>query len=149
VVSGVPFRASGKCPAYEVNPRIASAVQAKQTRDNKQFETLVARLDAREERKQRWEDRQSQIAEALSFGNSEQDSAAGASPAAEEVPATAVASAPAPAEMQQVETAFAAKEKPGGSSTAGFFKRWIPFGPKAAEAGVGPISTEVVPAAKP
>jgi murein L,D-transpeptidase YafK len=63
LVDGVPFRASAKCPAYEVSPRIAMAVAAKQNRDSEKFETIVARLDAREERKQRWEDRQSQIAE--------------------------------------------------------------------------------------
>ncbi|WP_422020716.1 L,D-transpeptidase family protein [Roseibium sp.] len=151
LVDGVPFRASAKCPAYEVSPRIAMAVAAKQNRDSEKFETIVARLDAREERKQRWEDRQSQIAEVLSFGDEGTEAAvAAASEAAPaETPPTAVANAESPAENQPVEAAFAANNESRTSSTANFFKRWVPFGPKAAEAGVGPIATDVVPAQKP
>ncbi|MEO9525990.1 MAG: transcriptional regulator, partial [Roseibium sp.] len=50
-----------------------------------------------------------------------------------------------------VETAFAPPAPPKGNSTVGkFFKRWVPFGPKASdEAGVGPITTDIVPGQKP
>ncbi len=152
LVEGVPFRASGKCPEYQVSPRIASEVALKQKRDDEKYQQIAARLDAREERRQRRAERSTRIAEALGGG--------------EETPATETASADTPqpaadatgtataatdkASDPAVETAFADPEKSGGSSVGGFLRRWAPFGAKASEeAGVGPITTDVVPAAKP
>ncbi|QDG75501.1 murein L,D-transpeptidase family protein [Labrenzia sp. PHM005] len=147
LVDGVPFRASSKCPAYEVNPRIAMAVQAKQNRDDEKFQKLAARMDAKEELKKRWETRQKTFANAISAGEADAPQTAATETAA--APATPAPITASPAEKQPVETAYAAKESAPGRSATGFFKRWIPFGSKAAEAGVGPIATEVVPAAKP
>lgn len=148
LVDGVPFRASAKCPAYEVSPRIAMAVQAKQIRDDEKFEKLAARMDAKDELKKRWASRQTKPADTAVAGN-DAPPAPSATETAAATSSTPAPAAAAPAQEQPVETAYAAKDKPKGGSAAGFFKRWIPFGPKASEAGVGPISTEVVPAAKP
>jgi len=159
LVEGVPFRASGKCPDYQVSPRIASVVASKQKRDNEKYQQIAARLDAREERQKRWEERSNALAEVL--GGGEDDTLP-------ESTATAAADAEAPAEPPQqtaeaapesqkrpgaaVENAYAAQDQSGGGSSVGsFFKRWVPFGPKASDegAGVGPIATDVVPGAKP
>jgi len=159
LVEGVPFRASGKCPDYQVSPRIASVVAAKQKRDNEKYQQIAARLDAREERQKRWEERSNALAEVLGGGEEE-------APAEETATAAVTPDAPV-AETQQtaeaapgaikrpgaaVENAYAAQDQSGGGSSVGsFFKRWVPFGPKASDegAGVGPIATEVVPAVKP
>lgn len=160
LVEGVPFRASGKCPDYQVSPRVASVVAAKQKRDNEKYQQLASRLDAREERQKRWEERSNALAEAIGGGEEE-------APATETATAAATPDAPAAEQSQQtveaapgaikrpgaaVENAYAAQEQSGGGSSVGsFFKRWVPFGAKASDegAGVGPIATEAVPAAKP
>lgn len=162
LVEGVPFRASAQCPDYEVNPRIAMAVAAKQNRDTEKFDQIVARHEAREDREQRWEDRQSQIAEILSFGNDGEAQTAGtitgSTPSGtvteDQTQAAADGAPAAPQANPAVETAFSAPQDTGGGSAAGrFFKRWVPFGAKAAEAGpgaeVGTIDTDIVPSAKP
>ncbi|WP_299818553.1 murein L,D-transpeptidase family protein [uncultured Roseibium sp.] len=166
LVQGVPFRASAKCPDLKISPRIASAVSAKQRKDNEKFQMLAARFDAREERQKRWEERSNRIAEVLGGGQEDQaaetavagtDAETGAQPVATDQPVeTAATEAVSAPEAQKrpgaaVETAFVAEEKPRGGSVGGFFKRWVPFGPKTADEGdgVGPIATEVVPAAKP
>ncbi|MCK7612396.1 L,D-transpeptidase family protein [Roseibium sediminicola] len=162
LVEGVPFRASGKCPDYQVNPRIASVIAAKQKRDNEKYQQLASRLDAREERQKRWDERSNALAEVLGGGEEEtpatETATAAAAPAAPEAPVeqpqqTADA---APGAIKRpgaaVENAYAAQEQSGGGSSVGsFFKRWVPFGAKASDegAGVGPIATEAVPAAKP
>lgn len=159
LVEGVPFRASAKCPEYQVSPRLASAVASKQKKDNTKFQQLAARYDAREERQKRWEDRSNRLAEVLGGGEDTQTAATDAGANAPATPAQQTASAsapetPAPAAdtpSSTVETAFAPQENSRGSSVGGFFKRWVPFGSKATNesASVGAISTEVVPAAKP
>jgi murein L,D-transpeptidase YafK len=159
LVDGVPFRASAKCPEYQVSPRIASAVASKQRLDNKKYQQLAARYDAREDRQQRWDERSNKLAEALGGGNDTLPvtTEAGTTPPAEQPTQTAsTTNEAAPASTKKpgsvVETAYVSKEKPkGNGSVGGFFKRWVPFGQKASDegAGVGPISTEVVPAAKP
>ncbi|WP_068418941.1 murein L,D-transpeptidase family protein [Labrenzia sp. OB1] len=166
LVQGVPFRASAQCPDLKISPRIASAVSAKQRKDNAKFQMLAARFDAREERQKRWEERSNRIAEVLGGGQEDQatgtavagtDAETGAQPAGTDQPVeTAATEAVNAPEVQKrpgaaVETAFVAEEKPRGGSVGGFFKRWVPFGPKTADegGGVGPIATEVVPAAKP
>ncbi|MHA7776146.1 L,D-transpeptidase family protein [Roseibium sp. M-1] len=162
LVQGVPFRASAKCPDYQVTPGLASAVAAKQRRDNEKFQQLAARYDARDERQKRWDERSSRIAETLGTANADNppvETAKTETPAAE-TPAsqpveTATAAAEAPEAQQRpgtaVETAFAPQEDTKGSSVGGFFKRWVPFGAKASDEGasVSPIQTEIVPAAKP
>jgi murein L,D-transpeptidase YafK len=168
IVEGVPFRASAKCPDYQVSPRVASVVAEKQKRDNEKFQQLAARFDAREERQKRWEERSSRLAEALGGGTDTETQtdtqtaaadAAGtpetATPAPGAVVSTAAAAEAAPEAQKRpgaaVETAFAPQETSGGSTVGKFFKRWVPFGPKASddETTVGPITTEIVPASKP
>ena len=165
LVEGVPFRATAKCPDYQVNPGLATAVAAKQRRDNEKFQQLAARYDAREARQSRWEERSSRIAATLGTANADnppvETAAAGAAdtPPAEagEAAATATAATVAVPAVPQatettVETAFAPQEQAeSGSSVGGFFKRWVPFGAKASDEGavIGPIETEIVPDAKP
>lgn len=163
LVEGVPFRASGKCPDYQVSPRIASVVAAKQKRDNEKYQQIASRLDAREERQKRWEERSNRLADVLGGGEDETPATdtATATATAETTPETPVEQPQQTAEATPeatkrpgaaVENAYAAQDQSGGGSSVGsFFKRWVPFGPKASEegAGVGPIATEVVPAAKP
>ncbi|MEP3045549.1 MAG: murein L,D-transpeptidase family protein [Roseibium sp.] len=141
LVEGVPFRASAQCPVYEVNPRIEQSVAQKQRLDDEKYQKLAAKFDARDARQRRREERQVEVAE------TEIDDA--------EVPVeTATAEAPVPevatpSPGSAVETAYVDENATKKNPVGGFFKRWAPFGPKAAEAGIGPISTEVVPAAKP
>ncbi|MES0883675.1 murein L,D-transpeptidase family protein [Roseibium sp. SCP14] len=159
LVEGVPFRASAKCPDYQVSPRIATAVASKQRKDNEKFQQLAARFDARDERQKRWEERSNRFAEALGGGEDETQAAAvtADAPAVVKQPAQtadkAAENAPVPQQQpdQAVETAFAPQEQSGGSSVGGFFKRWVPFGPKATEEApsAAPAATDVVPSAKP
>jgi len=165
LVEGVPFRASAKCPEYQVHPSIASAVNSKQRLDNEKFQKLAARYDAREERQQRWEERSSRLAEALGAGDDEADLTTAAIESGDQTvsgeaapAAAAVANAPAPTdagstEGTAVETAFAPQDQSRGSATGRFLKRWVPmpFGSKTTEeeSQAAPITTEVVPAAKP
>ncbi|WP_269585184.1 L,D-transpeptidase family protein [Roseibium sp. Sym1] len=158
LVEGVPFRASGKCPEYQVSPRIASVVAAKRKRDNEKYQQLAARLDAREERQKRWEERSNKLAEVLGGGEDGEVTETAATDAAPATPAeqpqqTAEAAPEATKRPgAAVENAYAAQDQSGGGSAVGsFFKRWVPFGPKASDegAGIGPITTEIVPAAKP
>ncbi|GAB4510993.1 MAG: hypothetical protein Tsb0019_06000 [Roseibium sp.] len=163
IVAGVPFRASAKCPDYQVSPRIASAVAAKQKQDNEKFQQLAARFDAREERQKRWEERSSRLAEVLGGGDDAEtqtvatdtgDTPETAVPAPGSIVSTASAAETAPDAQKRpgaaVETAFAPQDSSGGSTVGKFFKRWVPFGPKASdEPTVGPIDTDIVPDAKP
>ncbi|MEO9773282.1 murein L,D-transpeptidase family protein [Roseibium sp.] len=161
LVEGIPFRASAKCPDYRVSPRIASVVASKQKRDNEKYQQIAARLDAREERQKRWEERSNRLAEALGGGEEDTVTAAADTDAAtagtpDNPVETVTAATGTAAEAQKrpgaaVETAFAPPAPPKGNSTVGkFFKRWVPFGPKASdEAGVGPITTDIVPGQKP
>ena len=157
LVDGVPFRASAKCPDYQVNPRIASAVAAKQKKDNEKFQQIASRLDAREERQQRWEERSNRLAEVLGGGDDDAAPAVETAAANSETPPAAAQQTVADTPETQrrpgsaVESAFVATEQSRSGAVGGFFKRWVPFGPKATDegAGVGPISTQIVPAAKP
>lgn len=147
LVEGVPFKASAKCPDYEIPARLEQLVAKKQRKDEEKFQQIVARADAREERKKRWEEKQTQIAEILGGGTADEEPAA-----AEATAATETASADeGTAEQKEAGQVFALQAKPQESRTAGFFKRWVPFGNKAedTESTVGPIETTIVPAAKP
>lgn len=130
------FYASGNCPDYQVNPLLQNAVLAKQVKDNEEFEKLVAKLEARAERKERWEQRESSIASFVRGGQDEtNDIVAGkTSEATGEV--------------------VAAKAKPDAEapkqSSASFLTKWIPFGTKQAEATPASASAlDITPAAKP
>ena len=162
LVEGVPFRASAKCPEYQVHPSISSAVASKQSKDDEKFQQLAARFDAREERQQRRDERNKRIAEVFGNAGDETEITTATIPSADQPAsaagdASAVAAANAPAGTQgetgetAVETAFAPQEQSSGSVAGRFLKRWVPFGSKTteAEAGVGPITTDVVPGAKP
>ncbi len=153
VIEGVPFKASAKCPDYQVSPRLQQLVAKKQSQDEEKFQQIVAKLDAREERQKRWEDTQTKVASALGSGE-EAVEAAAPSDESEVVTASteAAAGAIAPRPGTTVETAFAPK-KPDTGTAGSFFSRWVPFGAKAADETpspeVGEIATEIVPAAKP
>jgi len=157
LVEGVPFRASAKCPEYQVHPSISSAVAAKQSKDDEKFQQLAARFDAREERQQRREERNKRIAEVFGNAGDETEITTATIPSADQPASEAVAAASAPADAQgetdaaAVETAFAPQEQSSGSAAGRFLKRWVPFGSKTteAEASVGPITTDVVPGTKP
>ncbi|MET1415883.1 murein L,D-transpeptidase family protein [Roseibium sp. HPY-6] len=161
LVEGVPFRASAQCPDYEVHPSIATAVASKQSKDDEKFQQLASRFDARDERQQRREERNKRIAEVFGNAGDETEITTATIPSADqpasEASASALAAANSPADAQgetdatAVETAFAPQEQSSGSVTGRFLKRWVPFGSKTteAEAGVGPITTDVVPGAKP
>ncbi|WP_306141958.1 murein L,D-transpeptidase family protein [Roseibium sp. MMSF_3412] len=161
LVEGVPFRASAKCPEYQVHPSISSAVASKQSKDDEKFQQLAARFDAREERQQRRDERNKRIAEVFGNAGDETEITTAKIPPADEpaseAAASAVAAASAPADAQgetegtAVETAFAPQEQSRGGVAGRFLKRWVPFGskPTEAEAGVGPITTNIVPGAKP
>ncbi len=155
LIEGVPFRASAKCPDYEVAPRLQQLVAQKQRKDEKEFETLVAKLEARESRQKRWEETQSKLANVIGGnGNAAEINASEETTAP--VPGAAVASkspgAIAPRPGTSVETAFA-PSKPDTGTTGSFFSRWVPFGAKASDETpspeVGEISTEITPEAKP
>lgn len=150
LVEGVPFKASAKCPDYEVPARLEQLVAKKQRKDQEKYQEIVARADAREERKKRWEEKQTQIAEILGGGNADEEPAAAAA-ATEATAETETASSDAGTPEQKSGQVFALQAKPKDSRTAGFFKRWVPFGNKAEdnESTVGPIETTIVPAAKP
>jgi hypothetical protein len=149
LVEGVPFkRFTAKCPAYDVPSRLEQLVAKKQRKDDEKFQQIVARADAREERKKRWEEKQTQIAEALGGGNADTETAEATEASAGTETASTEAGTP---EQKQSGQVFALQAKPKESRTAGFFKRWVPFGNKAEdnESTVGPIDTTIVPAAKP
>lgn len=159
LVAGVPFRATAKCPEYEVPARLQQLVSQKQRQDETKYQQIVARLDAREERKRRWEERQTQLANVLGGGKDDP------APAAEgDAGETTTAAAPPPASdattieaaserpgSTGVATAFAPDTQSGGGSVTGVLKRWLPFGARAAEPEPTVLAPgEVaVPAAKP
>ncbi len=148
LVEGVPFKASAKCPAYEVPTRLQQLVEKKQRQDEAKIQKIVAKAEAKEERKKRWEEKQSQIAELIGAGSDKNADAPAETDAAAAPEATAEAATPQPEKPGSI-VALQAKRKE--SPAAGFFKRWVPFGAKAEdnESTVGPINTEVVPASKP
>jgi murein L,D-transpeptidase YafK len=154
LVEGVPFKAAAKCPDYEVPPRLQQLVQEKQRKDDEKYQQLAARFEARAERQKRWEERQTKFAEAL--GGSAEASADTASGNTETAATEATAAVAAEARPKRpgaaVETqAVALQPEKKESQTAGFFKRWLPFGSKSedTEGTVGPIDTTVTPAPKP
>ena len=154
LVDGVPFRATAKCPAYEVPPRLQQLVQKKQRKDNEKYQQLVARYNAREERQKRWEERQTKIANILGGSDEAGSDATSETTETAATEATAsIASEPQPKRPgAAVDTqAVALQPEKKESPTAGFFKRWLPFGSKTedTEGTVGPIETTVLPAPKP
>lgn len=159
LVEGVPFRATAKCPEYDIPDAIEVAVAQKQRKD----EQKVIEIAAAEERAER---RRAQIA-AL-FGNSEADKAGETAPAAgtsqsaavaattaapaaasgTTAPAATATAATATTEAATQQTAFAATEK---KTSGGFFSRLFSRGSgDEAEAADGtPDPDAPVPPAKP
>ncbi|QGZ37359.1 transcriptional regulator [Stappia indica] len=163
LVEGVPFRATAKCPEYDIPDAIEVAVAQKQRKD----EQKIIEIAAAEERAER---RRAQIA-AL-FGNSEADKAgetaetpgettpaAGtsqpvavaattAAPAAATAREATATAATATTEAATQQTAFAATEK---KTSGGFFSRLFSGGSSdEAEAADGtPDPNAPVPPAKP
>ncbi|MTH98087.1 murein L,D-transpeptidase family protein [Roseibium sp. RKSG952] len=164
IVEGVPFRATAKCPDYEVPARLQQLVDQKQSKDNEKFQQIVARIEAREERQRRWEERQSQIAGFLGGGDDEEapvataveeDSTAlaTADTVSGEAASGAVAAAPVrPGSATGVASAFAAPSQQDDDGVGAVIKRWLPFGgTREAEASVSfdPVEPAAVPEAKP
>ncbi|EFO33378.1 pollen allergen Poa pIX/Phl pVI [Roseibium sp. TrichSKD4] len=152
LVDGVPFRATAKCPDYKVPDRTAMLVAQKQSTDEEKFQTIVARIEAREERKERWEERQKAIAGLLgSDAPAAAEATVEAGSAAADGAATAVAVAPKQRPEGDVATAYAPAQKSDSGTPGGFMKRWLPFGSKTTEetATVGSIEGAAAPAPKP
>lgn len=155
LVEGVPFRATAKCPEYKVPDRVALLIDHKQREDEKKFETIVAKLEAREERQKRWDERQKAIAGVLGGGQAASVDVAGSAPASEQtepVAAEVAAATAAPKERPEgeVATAYAPSDQSGGTP-GNFLKRWLPFGEKTTDdtTTVGPIETSAAPVPKP
>ena len=115
---------------------------------------MAARYEARAERQKRWEERQTKFAKAPGDATEASTDETSENTEAAAAEATAfVAAAPqqtrpgAAVETQAVALQSEKKESP----TAGFFKRWLPFGPKSedTEGTVGPIDTTATPEPKP
>ncbi|WP_208995306.1 L,D-transpeptidase family protein [Roseibium hamelinense] len=161
LVEGVPFRATAKCPEYEVPARLQQLVQQKQSEDDKKFQQIVARLDAREERQRRWEERQSQIANFLG-GN---DEGGLAQPSSDTADAGSAVAAAVPEETAAPGAIQAASQRPGSATTGvatafapetqssdgvgGIIKRWLPFGGARGEETPSATGSIAVPEAKP
>ncbi|MEJ8475850.1 L,D-transpeptidase family protein [Roseibium algae] len=156
LVKGVPFRASAKCPAYEVSPRLQQLVDQKQRKDEEKYQQIVAKMEAKEERKKRWEEKKTKIASVIGTDSETPeatiDQATAATGAAVSVTPAAAPGAITPQPGTTITTAFT-PQKPEVGTTKSFFKRWVPFGAKAQDdtpsPGVGEIATEISPAAKP
>lgn len=149
LVEGVPFRATAKCPAYDVPDSIEVAVNKMQQRDEEKIRQIA-------EAEIRAEKRKAQLA-AIFGGGSDADTAP-VDPAADAQPATpaasgaGVATASAPADQPDQaasQTAFAAEPAPAKSS-GGFFSRIFSSGNEAQNASVGTADPDApVPASKP
>lgn len=150
LVEGVPFRATAKCPEFDVPDAVETAVLKKQQQDEQKI-IEIAEAEARAEK------RRAQIA--AIFGNSPEDTAkTGEAPAtavaatgpvpADTATATATANAtPVPADAPSQQTAFAPTE---AKSSGGFFGRLFSGGSSDATATQGtPAPDAPRPAAKP
>lgn len=148
LVEGVPFRATAKCPAYDVPDPVEQAVAVKQKKDREQVEQIVASRKRSEERK-------AQIA-AIFGGGADQDADAEKAPAD---PATGVVTASVPAatatttaSSEPTATAFA-PEPAQRKSSGGFFSRLFSGGDEAAATAASPATSAggaaPLPAAKP
>lgn len=78
------FEATATCPSYTVEQEIERLVAAKQESDRETRDIVIAQMQKRQEREQRWEERESAIAAFLSGG-----SAAGGTDAGAAAPAAA------------------------------------------------------------
>ncbi len=97
LMANVPFRATAKCPAYEVPQAIRVAVEAKQKKDAQAFEVAMANIREEAEREQRAKERAAMIAAIVNpkFGSDDKPEEAAQDAPAE--PATAEAPAGEPA----------------------------------------------------
>ncbi|WP_430514121.1 L,D-transpeptidase family protein [Pannonibacter phragmitetus] len=97
LIANVPFRATAKCPAYEVPQAIRVAVEAKQKKDAEAFEVAMANIREEAEREQRAKERAALIASIVNpkFGSDDKPEDAPQDAPAE--PGTAEAPADAPA----------------------------------------------------
>ncbi|MEM0905765.1 MAG: L,D-transpeptidase family protein [Pseudomonadota bacterium] len=90
------FSARTECPAYDVRDDVEQLVAAKWDADLKRRGTVIARNAARDEREQRWEDREQAIAAFFDRGGREEDTAEPAPLSETEATALAVAGVPVP-----------------------------------------------------
>jgi murein L,D-transpeptidase YafK len=149
LVEGVPFRATAKCPAYDVPDSIEVAVNKMQQRDEEKIRQIA-------EAEIRAEKRKAQLA-AIFGGGSDADTApvdpaADAQTAAPASSGAGVATASASADQPDQaasQTAFAAEPAPAESS-GGFFSRIFSSGNDDKNASVGTADPDApLPAAKP
>lgn len=96
--SSAGFSPTGKCPAYDVPDDVEQLVAAKARSDLDKQRKEVARMMSRDEREQRWAEREASIATFFDRSRSGDDAlgaAETATAAAETAPATATTAAPA------------------------------------------------------
>ena len=149
LVEGVPFRATAKCPAYDIPDSVEIAVNKMQQRDEEKVRQIA-------EAELRAEKRKAQLA--AIFGGGSDANAAPVDPTADVQPTApvssgagvATASAPAAQPDQAAsQTAFAPEPAPAKSS-GGFFSRIFSSGNDAQSASVGTADPDApLPAAKP
>lgn len=149
LVEGVPFRATAKCPAYDIPDSVEVAVAAKQKRDEEKIRQIA-------EAEIRAEKRKAQLAAIFGGGSDANaapvDPAADAQPTAPASSGAGVATASAPATQPDAaasQTAFAPEPAPAKSG-GGFFSRIFSGGSDDKNASVGTADANVpLPAAKP
>ncbi|NVK34169.1 MAG: murein L,D-transpeptidase [Rhodobacteraceae bacterium] len=135
------FRASATCPEYQITPMLENAVLAKQTKDQAEFETIVAKLEAKEEREKRWAKTESSIASFVKGGQPAVDELAG-----DDAQTSEVALSRAKPETGS-EIGYTKKQSAGS-----FLKKWLPFGTNKEEAKAASESVsaiDITPAEKP
>ncbi|MEM8663664.1 MAG: transcriptional regulator, partial [Pseudomonadota bacterium] len=115
------FSPSGACPAYDVQDGVEQLVASKQQTDLERRQSLIARAAAKEQRQDRWEEREKAIASFFDRSRSGEAEASEETPtvAAVAVPAAAAvgaasysASVPVPRRSPRAGTAVASAQKP-------------------------------------
>lgn len=120
LMANVPFRATAKCPAYEVPQAIRVAVEAKQKKDAEAFEVAMANIREEAEREKRAKERAALIASIVNpkFGSGDKPEDAAQDAQAESVPAD---SAPADAAVAEAPSEPSAAPEPAGGVFARLF----------------------------
>lgn len=98
LMANVPFRATAKCPAYEVPQAIRVAVEARQKKDAEAFEVALANIREEAEREKRAKERAAMIAAIVNpkFGSDDKPEEAAQDAPAEPATAEATSQTPAP-----------------------------------------------------
>lgn len=153
LMANVPFRATAKCPAYEVPQAIRVAVEAKQKKDAQAFEVAMANIREEAEREKRAKERAALIASIVNpkFGSDDKREEAGepaaAATSAEEAPATPASTGGVFASLFASKAAQPAETAPGepGQTAAGAAS---PAASQAASQAAPPAAAKPQPAAE-